>query len=212
MDDMIDKLTAIIAKTALFISKWILPVGGVFIAYKLFAFFFITDWDKELLKGITKGDLGKVQTALKKGANVESKDKDECPAVVLAAKLNRSAIVSVLLAAGAKVDARDDGGRTAFIFACRKGYLDIVQVLLAKRADANVKCYDGTTGLIGAACKCIISAVYTELQAHACFFIIVKVGGFQEIVQLLLARNVDVSWKSKTGVNALIGTHIRIVT
>jgi hypothetical protein len=153
MDTLRYNLTVGIGRTALVISKWIVPVLGVFIAYRLFLYFFVTDWNHELLKGVVKCDMAKVQKALKNGANVESKDKAESPAIVLAAKNNQNAIVSVLLSAGAKPDSRDDGGKSALTYACRKGYVDIAQLLLAKRADPNLKCFEGTTPLIVAACK-----------------------------------------------------------
>lgn len=153
MDALREYLTVGIGRLALVISKWIVPVVGILVVYKIYDFFFNINWNKELQKGIRLGDVAKVQAALKKGASADTKDDDECPMIVTATKMNKSAIVSLLLSAGCKVDARDSTGKTALIHACKKGYMDIVQILLAKKADPNLKCFEGTTPLIVSACK-----------------------------------------------------------
>lgn len=146
-----ESLSLTLARTALFLSDWFTPIVSVLAAYYIYRYFFIKDWNYELKQAIIKGEVAKVQTAIKNKADLEDRDNDDCTPLILAVKNNQPAIVSLLLSAGAKVDSRDLKGKTSLIHAARKGYLDIVQALLSKRADANAKCYEGTTALLMAA-------------------------------------------------------------
>ena len=156
MDRVRDLLTTGIGRLAFYLSKWTTPVVILLVAYRLYTFFFVKDWNVLLLRAVKKGELVAVQEAIKNGADVEFKDSNETTPLMLAVKLNNSALVGVLVSAGAKVDARDESGKTALLFAARRGFIDIVQSLLARRADPNIKCYDGMTPIIAAACKWIL--------------------------------------------------------
>ena len=140
-----------IFQLALFLSDWVLPVVGVVVAYFLFKYLFITDWDDKLYCAARDGDLKVVQEAIRKKANIEIKKRYELTPLMVAVLNNHGAIVSALIAVGAKVDTRDEEGRGALTFAAQKGFVDIVQMLLAKGADPNTKTFNGVTALILAA-------------------------------------------------------------
>jgi hypothetical protein len=72
------------------------------------------DSDPDLLAASRKGQTDRVRTLLDKGANVESKDKDERTPLMLAARNGHAETVALLLERGAKPDVRDRQGWTAY--------------------------------------------------------------------------------------------------
>lgn len=150
-----DVLTLRLARLANFLSDWFIPIIVIAVAYYVYANFISTNWNKELLKAATIGDLKLLQKALKHKANVDEKDSEDRTALILASSNkteSSAAIIAALLSANAKVDHRDLGGKTALLYASFNGITEAVQLLLNRRADINLKCYDGTTALILASC------------------------------------------------------------
>jgi len=85
-----------------------------------------------------------VNTLLEKGANVNAKDKDGTPALMLAAWLQNRDVVRLLLEKGADANAKDKYGRTALELADWAGHYDIVEILGGKRADRDMAGYPHT--------------------------------------------------------------------
>ena len=66
---------------------------------------------------------------IKKGANIEAKDKYEKTPLHLAAKRGHKHIVALLISKGAQIEAKDERGRTPLYLAAEKGHESIVRLL-----------------------------------------------------------------------------------
>ena len=80
-----------------------------------------------------------VRLLLKKGADVNTKNKIGETALYLAAERGDEAVVQQLLEKGADINAKDKVGWTALHMAARYGYKAVAQLLLEKGADVNAK-------------------------------------------------------------------------
>lgn len=95
--------------------------------------------DEELFGAATAGDVARVEEAVKRGANIESKHDFFCSfwgaergltALIVAARHNHVPVMEFLLAAGADVNAVEVNGATALVWAAFPGHLEAVHCLL----------------------------------------------------------------------------------
>jgi len=87
---------------------------------------------------------------LKKGADVNAKDKYGYTALILVSEKGHTEIVAMLLEKGADVNAKRNDGNTALVLASAMGHAEIMAMLLEKGADVNAKNNDGDTALLWA--------------------------------------------------------------
>ncbi len=106
--------------------------------------------DKALITAIETSNVLKTRDALKKGADVNVKNKLGSPALILAAEHGNPEILLTLLAEGASLDAIDSQGKTALIAAVESGNADLAQVLLSAGASVNATDQSGMTALVSA--------------------------------------------------------------
>lgn len=174
---------------------------------------YAADINSDLIKAARKGDVRKVDELVKKGADVNAKDKGGKTALMQAAQRGKSAVVGALLENGADPNARDKDGHTALMLAILEigpGKFSFVpftpllrystvpnselwlsiNTLLAKGADFNIKDKDGMTALMHATNK-----------------------GDLAVVQALLDKGADASAKNNQGFTAadLAGAQFDIV-
>lgn len=71
---------------------------------------------KQMLAAAYKGNTAKIAEALKKGVDVESRDKLKQTALILASSNGHVEATKLLLTKGASVNAKDRYGRTALIW------------------------------------------------------------------------------------------------
>jgi ankyrin repeat protein len=139
--------------------------------------------DIDLLIAAHEGAVEKVQSLLKQGAKVDSRNEaGDTPLMIAALKGQSLQIVNALLAKGADVNAQNKEKDTALIYAASNQEADILQALLAKGAAINQQNDNRYSALIMAA------AVEYRL---AC-------------LKALLARGADVEVKDDDGDTPLI--------
>lgn len=122
-----------------------------------------------------------MRSRLSKGANVNRKNSDGFPAIVIAADKRNKQLIEFLLDHGARIDAPSDGrGETALMRRVTVGDSETVTTLLAAGADPNLADKSGITSLMRAA-----------------------QGRKARIVKLLLDNGADVDRADYTGKTAL---------
>lgn len=97
------------------------------------------------------GDKAKIEKLLKKGVDVNARDKNGETALYEAATNGYTEIVELLVSKGADVNAKDNDGITALHLSAWNDNSEMVAVLIAKGADVNRKQNDGNTPLHNAA-------------------------------------------------------------
>jgi len=97
------------------------------------------------------GDMDKVRTLLKEGANVNETDSDGITALYMAALAGRSDIIRILIEAGANVNIKTNWGDTALHRVAYNGSIENAKLLLDKGADVNATGYYNKTPLVLAA-------------------------------------------------------------
>ncbi|OQR93839.1 hypothetical protein ACHHYP_02211 [Achlya hypogyna] len=90
-----------------------------------------------LLQATIAGDLGAVETLVKKGANIECLDQDGCTPLLVALKTSHFPIVKYLLEQRAKPDVTDETGTSALLLAVKLGHVHAVKCLLEANANAE---------------------------------------------------------------------------
>src|SRR6185503_5154497 len=138
--------------------------------------------DESLLAASSKGDLGEVQTLLKREANVNAANEEGTTPLFIAAEKGHRDIVALLLDKGADVkQERADSGEPPLFIAAQEGHREIVALLLDHGADVKqTRTENGATPLLIAAAK-----------------------GHREIVALLLDHGADVKPTTTNGWTAL---------
>ena len=145
-------------------------------------------------KGVTfieickQGSLQQVKDAIKKGADVNTKDNNGYTALMAAAGFNSDAKVTIaLIKAGADVNAKDIQGFTPLDSALQNGNFNTkviaAKVLIKAGADVNARNYRGRTPLMTAA---------------------VSVIPVPEIIAALIKAGADINAKDKDGKTALM--------
>jgi ankyrin repeat protein len=135
----------------------------------------------EFLKALKKDDYAGVKSNLMQGANVNAKDDDGRPALIIATDMGEPALVKFLLDQNAHVDETNKAtGETALMRAAEAGDKVSVGVLLYYKANVNEQDKHGETPLIKA-----------------------SRAGRREIVKILLDTGADVNLQDYTGQTAL---------
>lgn len=94
-----------------------------------------------------QGDIEKVNTLLKNGADINIKNKYGNTPLHAAVILKRTDVIKSLLEKGADVNAQDIYGNTAAHFAADAGDHEAIDLLHAKNADFTIQDHDGFTTL-----------------------------------------------------------------
>ncbi|RMF10289.1 MAG: ankyrin repeat domain-containing protein [Alphaproteobacteria bacterium] len=135
----------------------------------------------ELLQALKKSDFYGIKTNALKGANVNARDDDGVPALVIAAEMRQPGVVKFLIEQGAHVNATTEREKeTALMRAVAAGDKTSVAVLLYYGADPNMGDRLGETALMKAART-----------------------GKSEIVDLLIEAGADLHLGDNTGLTAL---------
>ncbi|PJK29510.1 ankyrin repeat domain-containing protein [Minwuia thermotolerans] len=107
--------------------------------------------DENLREAVDHGNIGKMETLLRAGADPNAIDASGRDAIIAAAWRGREMVVEFLIEKGVDIDTVDLDGRTPLAWAAINGYVHIVEDLLAHGADPNARDDTGTTPLIRAA-------------------------------------------------------------
>ena len=103
-----------------------------------------------LVQAAQFNQLSKIQSAIRKGDNLNVKDINDATALMEASRHDHITIVNALIEGGADVNAKMSDGRTALMEAASQGHTDIVKVLIDAGADVNAVTDEGSTALIEA--------------------------------------------------------------
>ncbi|MHC4867755.1 MAG: ankyrin repeat domain-containing protein [Planctomycetota bacterium] len=133
---------------------------------------------KTLDDAVRSGDLGAVQRLIRKGTDVNARNKDGETALHIAARRNREHIAELLIANGADVNAREEDGWTPLHQAAMNSRWSarVGRLLILKGADINARTSDNITPLHAAA-----------------------MGGNASTVRLLIEKGADVNARDKAG-------------
>ena len=181
----------------------------------------IKDFIKEIiknkfLKAFLDGNKDEVLEWLKYGADVNARDAQGVPALMIAVEEGNRDLVKLLLNEGAKVDEANPYGLTALMWAAIEGHVDIVQSLLDAGADVNKKSFDrGETVLMWAARYGSLPIVEILLKKGAlvdekdndgktALLYAVEEGDNPDIVKVLIDEGADVNIKYLDGRSLLI--------
>ena len=121
-----------------------------------------------------------LKDALKKGADVNTKDEDNRTLLHWAAFQGYIKIVKLLIENKADINARDNKGYTPLLDAAFKGNIDIANLLISKGADVNARDDNGSTPLSWA-------VEYNRI----------------DIVRLLINKNADIGIADNIGCTAI---------
>lgn len=106
----------------------------------------------EFLKAVEEADYLEMRSRISKGANVNRKDGDGFPAIVIAADKRDKVLITFLLEQGVRINSTtEDRGETALMRRAGAGDLETVTLLLAAGADPNLQDKTGQTALMRAA-------------------------------------------------------------
>ncbi len=99
-----------------------------------------------LLAAAAAGDVGGVESAIRNGADLDTRDNDGWTALVWAANRGRPAILN-LIAAGARLDVPDAAGSTPLLHAIAHGHSDVANALVSAGASVKLANKHGLTPL-----------------------------------------------------------------
>lgn len=159
------------------------------------------------------GDKAKVEDLIKKGVDINTKNKNGETALIRALKYRQKSIFNILLKNGANVNTKDSYGYTPLMYAVDRGSADFGKLLLAKNADVNAKNNKGETALMIAAYSDFTSSfsllknnpkvtLYTGNKNQD--LMIAAVDGDTTKVQELLNKNADINIPNSNGDTPLI--------
>ncbi|MFI5166988.1 MAG: ankyrin repeat domain-containing protein [Thermoanaerobaculales bacterium] len=122
--------------------------------------------DEQIIQVVCESDVRGLLDLLTEGGSPDASDSHGTTALMLAACLNDSASVDLLLGAGAHLAAIDDQGEDALDYAARKGALGTARILLAAGANPNSRAFDGVTPLMEGVAGDEPQAMTTLLLEH----------------------------------------------
>lgn len=106
----------------------------------------------EFLKAVDEVDYREMRNRIFKGANVNRRNADGFPAIVIAADKRNRELIKFLLDQGAKINATTEGrGETALMRRAEVGDSDTLAMLLESGAKLNLQDRSGLTALMRAA-------------------------------------------------------------
>jgi len=153
------------------------------------------NWDQELVKAASTGDVEGVKTALRKGADANARDDNGGFSLVCAAHGGHVEIVRLLL------DAADlhTNNNLALLLAAKEGHVEIVRLLLATGAKDRAANDRGVVGLDFAAINGHAEVVRVLVTAENAYsndhmdnaLRSAAANGHPDIVRILLAAGVD---------------------
>ena len=147
----------------------------------------LTPKEKRFLKAAEDGNFKKIKSIIDKEVNIknliETKDKENNTALILASKFGYIEVVKILIENGANINAKNNDNSTALIEAS-SFYYETVKILIENGADINSKDNGGTTALMNASTE----DDYINY----------------EICKLLIENGANVNDKDLQGANALI--------
>lgn len=110
-----------------------------------------SEHDPKLIQAVERDDLDKVIGLLGSGTIVDSRDTEECTALMIAAREGFLQVFDALLKAGAN-PYLTAFGETALTLACVEGRLEIVQKWLDHGLDVTLDGEAGIQAMLAAAC------------------------------------------------------------
>jgi ankyrin repeat protein len=165
-----------------------------------------------LIVAAEKGNPNTVRLLLKRGCQIEAKNKQGCTALIMAVTKGSHECVRELLNHGANIEATDKG-QTPLILAAIHGHEEIVQILLERRVNIEAKSKMGTalieatwgrsTGIV----KLLLekgAKTETISEKHGTALNIAAGCGYKEICQLLLDHGANIESRNKEGKTPLI--------
>jgi len=102
---------------------------------------------------IRRHDLEMVKFLLANGADVNKKDRQGMPPILLACIESQIEIIKLFLRKGVDVDSTEQHGRTSLIYAARFGNYDLVKILLEHGADPRKMGINNTYSAMDAATR-----------------------------------------------------------
>ncbi len=171
--------------------------------------------ESNLMEVARIGDYLAVDTYLRKGTEVNCRDKDGLTPLIWAAIQGHEEVVKLLLERGADLEAKNHNGDTALMWASAMGHKDVVDFMLDRGANADLgEPKSGVTALMAAAAKghADVAQVLVEKGAainardrngntaltHA------SIKGYAEVVNLLLAAGATFNGTTPTEVATAI--------
>ncbi|MFC1605078.1 ankyrin repeat domain-containing protein, partial [Planctomycetota bacterium] len=125
------------------------------------------------------GEIDKVRSLLKEGANVNEKDIAQFTPLQCAVLGQNAEIAKLLLESSADVGARNCAHATPLFWACARGYLDIVKVLVDNGAEVNDQAFRGFQEESG------------RLDSWSSLHVAAQTG-YVDVVEYLLAHGADI--------------------
>lgn len=106
----------------------------------------------EFLKAVDEVDYREMRNRIFKGANVNRKNRDGFPAIIIAADKSNKELIKFLLDQGVKINATTAGrGETAVMRRADVGDMETLNFLMASGANINLQDRTGLTALMRAA-------------------------------------------------------------
>ena len=168
---------------------------------------------QKMIKFAGAGSFGGVAQMLEAGADINSKDKDNYTALMLASGGNSLTLVNFLLDKGADVNAISEKG-SALMMAANLGHIKIMKLLIYKGADVNAKDDKDTTALM-----CVSRDGYADIaellidkgadvnakdgQLGLTALMLAVISDHYEVVKLFIYKGADLKIKDKKGLTAL---------